>query len=101
MSNNYGLCLQCGTYHVSGEKCPTPEITGLSELAWHEQATKDRAQLTADRDAWKAKAERYREELTDAIEAMAERRSYCDAWEIKYRGRWDDEDNQARAALED
>jgi len=41
----------------------------------------------------------FREVLETLQEAMIERRLYCDAWEWKYRERWDHEDALISAAI--
>lgn len=52
-------------------------------------------------EAAEARAEKMREALAAAREAAGERRSYCQAWEWKYKAQWDEEDAAISKALED
>ncbi|TXH52601.1 MAG: hypothetical protein E6Q97_15770 [Desulfurellales bacterium] len=51
-------------------------------------------------EAAEARAEKMREALVVAREAAGERRSYCQAWEWKYKAQWDEEDAAISKALE-
>jgi hypothetical protein len=62
----------------------------------------DMRALLKDRVAQRqAGREEMRAILTEAMEAMDERRCYLDAWEWKYKERWDKEDAAIRKALSD
>lgn len=95
--------LYCCTRVWSAWEYKTMSQDDFHFAAEDDNIVSDAMALIESRDAAQRQAGRkeMREILTEAMEAMDERRCYLDIWEWKYGERWDKEDAAIRKALSD